>query len=235
MADATPSPPATSPPQQPDIDSLWNYSDPAATEVTLRKLLERVGDTVPLAWRLELLTQLARTQSLQRKWYECHQILDHVEKEVTNEMPRVRVRLRLERGRAFNDVGRFDEAKRCFNDAWTLAEADRIDALAVDAAHMLGMMDPPEVAIEWNRRALAFAQGSTDPAARKWVGTLKNNLAGSTTASTTTTRRSNSSRNSSTTSLRPANRAASASRATPLQRRSASWAIRLVRWRCNST
>jgi tetratricopeptide (TPR) repeat protein len=160
----------------PDVDSLWDYADPSATELTLRKLLTQVGETVPRAWRLELLTQLARTQSLQRKWGECHAILDDVEKEVTDDMPRVRVRLQLERGRAFNDVGRFDDAKGCFTEAWELAKANDLDGLAVDAAHMLGIMDPPDDAIEWNHRALEYAQASADPAARRWVGTLKNNL-----------------------------------------------------------
>src|SRR4051794_12065904 len=95
-------------PALPDIDSLWNYSDPAKTETVFRELLARADDSAPLAWRLELLTQLARTQSLQRKWDSCHAILDHVETQVTEGMPRVRVRLSLERGRAFNDAGRFE-------------------------------------------------------------------------------------------------------------------------------
>jgi tetratricopeptide (TPR) repeat protein len=172
-------PDGAAPQTPPDVDSLWNYADPAATETVFRDTLARAGgEAAPVAWRLELLTQLARTQSLQRKWDACHAILDQVEPHLSDDghMPRVRVRLALERGRAFNDVGRFDEAKRQFAGAWELAKANRIDGLAVDAAHMLGIMDPPEEAIAWNERALAYAESSDEPKAKRWYGTLNNNL-----------------------------------------------------------
>jgi len=160
----------------PDIDSLWNYPDPAATEVVFREVLARPAVAAAPAYRLELLTQLARTQSLQRKWPECHAILDEVEPQAADAPPRVRVRLWLERGRAFNDVGRHAEAKGCFAQAWDLGRAERLDFLAVDAAHMFGVMDPPDEAIAWNERALAYAKESNDPRARRWFGTLSNNL-----------------------------------------------------------
>src|SRR5688500_9705244 len=95
----------------PDIDSLWNYGDPPATEAAFRALLPRAAASGDPAYRLELLTQLARTQSLQRKYDACHAILDEVDRDVAPEMHRVRVRSALERGRAFNDTGKLDEAK----------------------------------------------------------------------------------------------------------------------------
>jgi tetratricopeptide (TPR) repeat protein len=160
----------------PDIDGLWNYGDPAATETKFRALLPRAAGAAHVAYRLELLTQLARTQSLQRKFDACHAILDDVDRDATPEMHLVRVRSALERGRAFNDTGRLDEAKRAFAAAWELASAKRIDGLAVDAAHMLAIAASGEEAVEWNRRALAYAEASTDPAARRWFGSLRNNL-----------------------------------------------------------
>lgn len=166
---------ADQPSDLPPIDSLWNYGDPAATEAKFRELLPKAEQSGEVAYRLELLTQLARTQSLQRKYVECHAILDDIERQVSPDMPRVIVRMNLERGRAFNDTLKFDQAKACFARAWDLASAERIDGLAVDAAHMFGVMDPPEEAIAWNDRALAYAEASDDPAAKRWRGTLLNN------------------------------------------------------------
>ena len=167
----------TGQPSLPDIDSLWNYGDPAATEAAFRALLPRVGSTWEThSYALELFTQLARTQSLQRKYDECHTILNEVDREATVEMHRVRVRSALERGRAFNDTGKLDEARRCFTAAWDLARAQRLDGLAVDAAHMLAIAATGEEAVEWNLRAIAYADASPDPAARRWLGSLRNNL-----------------------------------------------------------
>jgi len=160
----------------PDIDDVWNYADPAGTEKTFRELLSRRGVEANAAYRLELLTQLARTQSLQRKWPECHAILDQVEPHASAAPPQVRVRLWLERGRAFNDVGRFAEAKSCFARAYELGLAEGLDFLAIDAAHMFGVMEPADEAVAWNEKALAHARTSQESRARRWIGSVSNNL-----------------------------------------------------------
>jgi tetratricopeptide (TPR) repeat protein len=41
---------------------------------------------------------------------------------------------------------------------------------------MLGIVEPPDVAWEWNERAMELARISADPAARSWVGSLANNM-----------------------------------------------------------
>ena len=70
-----------------DLDALWNNDDPAGTEAAFRTLLaeaERAGGV----FLLELLTQLARTQSLQRKFAEAHALLDRVEAQLAPDMLR---------------------------------------------------------------------------------------------------------------------------------------------------
>jgi len=58
-----------------DIDALWEYADPAASETRFRAALERAqGDN-----RLELLTQIARTFSLRRDFARANALLDEVE------------------------------------------------------------------------------------------------------------------------------------------------------------
>ncbi|HND49505.1 MAG TPA: hypothetical protein PLL95_13155, partial [Anaerolineales bacterium] len=63
-------------PNLPDFDSLWDYSNPDQTETKFREVLPQFPDGNE---RLELLTQIARTQGLQRKFDEAHKTLDEVE------------------------------------------------------------------------------------------------------------------------------------------------------------
>ena len=42
---------------------------------------------------------------------------------------------------------------------------------------MLGIVEQPERAWEWNERAMELARSSTDPAARRWVASIANNMA----------------------------------------------------------
>lgn len=157
-----------------DFDKLWNFSDPAASETQLRALLpeaERIGG----AYHLELLTQLARTQSLQHKFAEGHAILDQVEpvKETT---PRVHIRYLLERGRTFNSSGQRDQARPLFLTAWEIGRSSGEDNLTVDAAHMLGIVESGDESLRWNELALAHAEQSSDIKARNWLGSLYNNI-----------------------------------------------------------
>ncbi|HEX8911637.1 MAG TPA: tetratricopeptide repeat protein [Humisphaera sp.] len=167
----------------PEIDSLWDYAHPAASEAAFRTVLERpeAADPQRITYRLEVLTQVARAQGLQRLYDDCHVTLDAVERELPTDdhyggRQRVRARLLLERGRAFRDAGRPDEAKRCFREVVEVADASRShDGLSVDAMHMLGIMDPPAEAAEWNERALEVVKRSDDKAVRRWYGSLMNN------------------------------------------------------------
>jgi tetratricopeptide (TPR) repeat protein len=86
------------------------------------------------------------------------------------------VRLLLERGRVDRSEGRGGLGRGAFLEAWELARASGQDGLAVDAAHMLGIVEPPDVAREWNERAMELARSSPDPAARRWVGSLASNM-----------------------------------------------------------
>lgn len=179
-----PDPTTTEAPALPDIDGLWTYSDPAATEARFRDVLPRAeaaaADPAVRAYHLELLAQLARALCLQRRYDETHDTLDRVKQALAAagapDLPRVRARYCLERGRTFNDTRRFDEAKACFREAWDAARANGEDFLAVDAAHMFGVMGPPDEAVAWNLTALEYAAASPDPKARRWEGTLRNNL-----------------------------------------------------------
>jgi tetratricopeptide (TPR) repeat protein len=159
----------------PDFDSLWDYNDPAGTEVRFRALLpgmHAAGDTGYLA---ELLTQIARTLSLQQRFEEAHRALDEAEALLPKATPRARVRYLLERGRTYNSSKRKEEARPLFMQAWELASAEGEDFYAVDAAHMVAIVEPPERQLVWLELAMNRARESTDPRARGWLGSLYNN------------------------------------------------------------
>jgi tetratricopeptide (TPR) repeat protein len=161
-------------PAHPDIDSLWEYGDPAASEARFLDALDAAqGDA-----RLELLTQVARTYSLRRRFDEAHATLDDVERQLPGAGPRPRVRYLLERGRTFNSSGEREQARDLFAAAWEQAQAAGLDGLAVDAAHMLAIAwagSPDSVA--WNQRGLAMARQSQDPKARGLIPAMLNNAA----------------------------------------------------------
>src|SRR5438477_1554807 len=145
----------TSAPQT-NFDQLWDYTNPAATEQKFRALaeeLEKSGDRPILA---ELLTQLARTQGMQGRFDEAHATLDRAEKLIdTATMPRARVRYLLERGRAFNSSDHLDQAKPLFVKALELGQKNKLDAQAIDAAHMIAIVEPsPEEQLRWNYRGV---------------------------------------------------------------------------------
>jgi tetratricopeptide (TPR) repeat protein len=155
-----------------DFDSLWDYDDPAASEARFIEVLPTVTDTQR---SLQLQTQIARALGLQRKFDEAHKILDRVEHAAP--LPSLtEIRYLLERGRAFNSSGFPDKARPLFHQAWDKARAAKLDSYAVDAAHMLAIVEPPDSALEWNAKAIALAEASADPKAKNWLGSLYNNV-----------------------------------------------------------
>ena len=161
--------------EQINIDELWDYQRPAESEARFRQVLSSLSSE-PAA-SAELMTQIARAQGLQRHFAEAHATLDEVEARIGTLPLRSRVRYLLERGRVFNSAGSPQEAAPLFEEAFRLAEPVPEEAFyAVDAAHMLAIVSPPDGALAWNLRALALADSSGDPRTRNWRGSLLNNI-----------------------------------------------------------
>jgi len=159
-----------------DFDSLWNYDDPAATELQFRQLLPSAETRGDASYHAQLLTQIARAQGLQRQFDAAHQTLDQAAKLLTDNLHTAHIRLLLERGRVLNSSGNSDEAHPLFLQAWELAQVGQEDFYAIDAAHMLAIVSPSDEQMQWNLKALALAESSTQPRARKWLGSLYNNI-----------------------------------------------------------
>ena len=138
---------------------LWDFDDLEGTETRLRTL------------RAEALTQLARVAGLRGRFDEGDRLLD----EVTEESPRVRIRVDLERGRLRRSSGNEEAALPLFEAAYAAAVAAGEDWLAGDAAHMCALAAPDrEGFVTWTTHGLELAERSE--AAAYWAGPLLNNL-----------------------------------------------------------
>ncbi len=172
---------AMSIPVDDQIAELWDFSDPAASQARFREAEVRAMKVGDEGRRMALLTQHARAMGLQKRFDDAHVLLDDVEQSLSDldeeHRGRVRVRLLLERGRVLNSSGKREQARPVFEQAWREAVSIQLDALAVDAAHMVAIASGAgNEAIEWNHRAIELADSSSDPRARRWRGSLHNNL-----------------------------------------------------------
>lgn len=158
----------------PPIDDLWNFHNAAESEARIRHALANAEPGSE--FHAELLTQLARAQGLQHNFAAAHATLDEATRLLIPTHTRAAVRLLLERGRVFNSAGEPSQAHPLFVQAWEAAQATGEEVLAVDAAHMVAIVLPPEEQLAWNLRALALAETAADPRAREWIVSLHNNI-----------------------------------------------------------
>lgn len=160
----------------PDFRASWDFQHPDSSEARFRRLLPLAAQAGDDDYRAQLLTQIARAQGLQQRYEAAHATLDGVVALLNPERSQARARYLLERGRVFNSSGRGASARPFFAQAWSVARAAGLDGLAVDAAHMIAIVEAPDSALAWNERAMALAESSSDPGARGWLGSLYNNL-----------------------------------------------------------
>jgi tetratricopeptide (TPR) repeat protein len=151
-----------------DPTPLWDFDDAAGSEERFRATAEQVeGDD-----RLVLMTQVARALGLQERYDEGHAVLD----QLSPTADEVSVRIVLERGRLLRSAGDPESARAQFEAAVQTASAARLDALQIDAMHMLALVADPDEQVEINERALQVARASSDQAARDWDASLLNNV-----------------------------------------------------------
>jgi len=144
---------------------LWDFDDlDASRERFLAQLAEETTD----AGRAEVLTQLARVESLRDEFERCDELLDEAEA-----LGGVTARSLLERGRRERSSGRDGLGLAEFRRAFELARQSGEDVLAADAAHMLALVEDAEA---WTARGIEIAGASADPGVRYWLGPLYNNI-----------------------------------------------------------
>ena len=96
----------------PNFDDMWDYFNPSETRQKFIELVPRSEESGDLSYHLQLLTQIARTYSLEAKFDSCLGYLDVVEAEMKADknIPLVEIRFNLEKGRYYNSQNRKKEA-----------------------------------------------------------------------------------------------------------------------------
>lgn len=156
-----------------DIDALWNFTDPAASETRMREALAGANGDDALVLR----TQIARTFSLRRRFDDAHRELDAIEPALAAAGVEPRVRAWLERGRTLRSAGQPLQARPLFMRAYVTADAAKLEHLAADALHMVALAQPElDERIAWNRRTVDYARRAGDPRAQAWQAAALNNI-----------------------------------------------------------
>jgi tetratricopeptide (TPR) repeat protein len=144
---------------------LWDFDD---LDLSERRFRAQLDEETTTAGRAEVISQLARVESLRANYDRCDELLDEAEA-----LGGAEVRVLLERGRRARSSGQPGAGQPQFEQAFELARASGEDVLAVDAAHMIAIVDDSEA---WTARGAEIAASSDDPGVRYWLGPLYNNL-----------------------------------------------------------
>ena len=159
------------------LPKLWNFSDPKQSGERFRCFKARADSVGNAVLGALAATQLARALGLERRFDEGFSTLDSIDLGLSDPRGELEVRRSLEHGRLLNSSGKRSESVPHFERAWDAANESGLDGLAVDAAHMLGIVEHGDAGQSWNQRALDLAMSSDQPDARKWRGSLLNNIA----------------------------------------------------------
>ncbi|MCE9559777.1 MAG: tetratricopeptide repeat protein [Armatimonadetes bacterium] len=165
-----------------NIAELWDFGIPELSEMRFREALEEASPDD----RAILETQIARTYGLRHDFDHARRLLSEIEPRLGGLGAEVNVRYWLELGRSHCSTAhpiedRTESAKatgrECYLKAFEIAKAAKLDYLAIDALHMMTMVDvDPDGQVEWNRKALDYMAASDQDDAKNWEGSLRNNL-----------------------------------------------------------
>src|SRR4051812_19218920 len=164
------------------VIEAWDFGDPQLSRLRFLSMIDAVAPGSPKA--LVYRTQVARAHGLAGEFDEAGALLDAAMTRVEDlaagcRLDHVRARIAIERGRVLHSSGAAAQAMPYFDQAYELATKAGAAGLAIDALHMsaiaAGTTEGPASSSAWNERAIAEAEASADPAARRWLGSLLNN------------------------------------------------------------
>ena len=165
-----------------DLAPLWDFDNLQLSEQRLRAALATAaGDDA-----LILQTQIARSYGLRGDFATARQVLADIEPETRAAGAEARVRYALELGRTYASATHPPDsqtpqaraqARAAFQSALDQAKQAGLDDLAIDAIHMFAFVDTePADQLAWAHAALAIAESSAQPAARRWQASIRNNI-----------------------------------------------------------
>ena len=160
------------------FDDVWGQlGDPVLVEQRFLELLPQVFKLQNKSIYLQMLSQLALAQAVQKKFDAAHGTLDSAEKLLTPEYDLAKVRILCERGRTFQQAGDLAQARIYFEKSYVLSDQLHFDKQTINAAHMIAIVASTSAEkIAWNNKALDLAIHSDGVSAQSWQAPLLNNL-----------------------------------------------------------
>ncbi len=165
-----------------DVAPMWDFGKPELSEQRFRAAL----DGADADDRLILQTQIARTYGLRQDFEQARTLLIALKPQIAAASAEARTRYALEWGRSWSSAthpsaSQTPQAKEtahaAYLEALQTAKGARLDGLAIDAIHMLAFVDTaPEDQLKWGREALAVVEASSQPSAKKWEASIRNNI-----------------------------------------------------------
>jgi tetratricopeptide (TPR) repeat protein len=161
-----------------DLDRLWNPVDAAGSEAALLALLPEAQALVgpDRSYLIELLVQLARSQTAQKKILDARLNLNAAEK-LLNEAGAIftvaiKIKWLQESGRLFILEKTPSQARLVFVEALTLAENSGEDHHAVELAQLMAVIEPQKTQQDWIVKAIQLAERSPQQKAKNCLGSL---------------------------------------------------------------
>ncbi|WP_370249398.1 tetratricopeptide repeat protein [Nocardioides sp.] len=152
-----------------EVRALWDFADPTGSEARFRAAAQEAQGVRAALLR----TQVARALGLRGRHEEALALLGH---DADHPEPAVAAQVRLETGRVHRSAGDAERAVAACAAAEGLARAHGLDAVRVDALHMLALLAPPAEQAALTEAVLEVARASADPDARAWEASLLHNL-----------------------------------------------------------
>lgn len=161
-----------------DFDELFT-GNPVDIVKNMTALLPSAEKRDDKSIYLQILSQIALAQAMQKNFDLAHQTLDKANVLLEPRYELAQIRLLLERGRVYHQSGNTDKALPLFIESYEKAKLNKdFDFHTVNAAHMVAIVaNDVDDKIKWNKVAIALAEKTDDKRCQTWLGPIHNNLA----------------------------------------------------------
>lgn len=152
-----------------NFDELF-VGEPKNIEKNLKNLLPQAEHLQDKSIFLQILSQVAFAQALQKKFKLAHKTLDVAERYLTNEYPIAKARIIFERGRVFHQSDNIKSAFPLFLKSYQFSKKHKLDEHASSAAHLLAVVEKKiNDRIKWNKIAIDIGKKSKEKKPREWL------------------------------------------------------------------
>ncbi len=165
-----------------DIRTLWDFGDPEISEARFLEAMYVANEDE----KLILKTQIARSYGMRMDFDRAREILSEVQPGLETVSDEVNAWYLLELGRTYCSTAHAKEAltteareiaRSSYRASFEQFRKLQLDFNAIDALHMMTTVDTaPDKQMHWNQQALDFMEQSGQVEAKKWEGSLRNNL-----------------------------------------------------------